>query len=57
MIIDDVINELREKGYSIGEFTSDVVENKEVCWKTKNRLLARKRRRILKAELMKSIGM
>lgn len=57
MIIDDVINELRGKGYSIGEFTSDVVENKEVCWKTKNRLLARKRRRRLRAELMKSIGM
>ena len=57
MIIDELIEELRSKGYSIGEFTSDVVENKEVCWKTKNRLLARKRRRILKAELMKSIGM
>ena len=57
MIIDDVINELRGKGYSIGEFTSDVVENKEVCWKTKNRLLAKQRKRRLKAELMKSIGM
>ena len=40
MIIDELIEELRSKGYSIGEYTSDVVESDFVGRITKNRRIS-----------------
>ena len=37
MIIDELIEELRSKGYSIGEYTSDVVESNFIGSITKSR--------------------
>ena len=37
MIIDELIEELRGKGYSIGEYTSDVVESNFIGSITKSR--------------------
>ena len=45
MIIDELIEELRSKGYSIGEYTSDVVESDFVGRITKNRNAYRRKKR------------
>ena len=57
MIIDELIEELRSKGYSIGEYTSDVVESDFVGRITKNRNAYRRKKREKKRELMASLGM
>lgn len=57
MIIDELIEELRSKGYSIGEYTSDVVESKFIGSITKSRNYQRRKKREKKRELMASLGM
>ena len=57
MIIDELIEELRGKGYSIGEYTSDVVESKFIGSITKRRNYNRRKKREKKRELMASLGM
>ena len=57
MIIDELIEELRGKGYSIGEYTSDVVESKFIGSITKSRNYQRRKKREKKRELMASLGM
>ena len=57
MIIDELIEELRGKGYSIGEYTSGVVESKFIGSITKRRNYNRRKKREKKRELMASLGM
>lgn len=57
MIIDELIEELRSKGYSIGEYTSDVVESDFVGRITKNRNYYRRKKREKKFDLIANLGM
>lgn len=57
MIIDELIEELRGKGYSIGEYTSDVVESDFVGRITKNRNYYRRKKREKKFDLIVNLGM
>lgn len=57
MIIDELIEELRGKGYSIGEYTSDVVESDFIGRITKNRNYYRRKKREKKFDLMVNLGM
>ena len=57
MIIDELIKELRSKGYSIGEYTSDVVESDFVGRITKNRNAYRRKKREKKFDLIANLGM
>ena len=57
MIIDELIEELRGKGYSIGEYTSDVVESDFVGRITKHRNYYRRKKREKKFDLIVNLGM
>lgn len=57
MIIDELIEELRGKGYSIGEYTSDVVESNFIGRITKNRNYYRRKKREKKFDLIANLGM
>ena len=57
MIIDELIEELRGKGYSIGEYTSDVVESKFIGSITKSRNYQRRKKREKKFDLIANLGM
>ena len=57
MIIDELIEELRGKGYSIGEYTSDVVESDFIGRITKNRNNYRRKKREKKFDLIVNLGM
>ena len=57
MIIDELIEELRSKGYSIGEYTSDVVESNFIGRITKNRNYYRRKKREKKFDLIVNLGM